>query len=163
MIVYLVEATDCEEEESFISEIFSNKEEAEKYAAFKNQYKTPWYTYYEYIVKEKEVLEKADLALDEDRLCVEIDGYIHFSDDEEDEIEYNILLREDWCSTNYRALRNCISFNIFIDLTKEEYDNFDRSKYDDMIKELKEKILKMHEQGIDEPGIADLLSGKALT
>ena len=80
MKVYIVVASDCEG--SYIEEVFSSIEEAEKYANFKNKYKTP-NTFDTFHVIEKELLEKVYLDKNEDDLCVKISGYIDLSEYED--------------------------------------------------------------------------------
>ena len=68
------------------------------------------------------------------------------------------MLKEDWCITTYNGFDDFISANIYIKLTKEEYDNFDPKKHEYIYKELKCKIIELHNQGMTGEEIADILN-----
>lgn len=162
MKVYLVIATD-HEEEHYVDKIFNNQEEAKKYAAFKNKYQKFKFAYHEYFVEEREVLDQANLNLNEDDLYLLIECYLYFFNDKEDEVEYKLTLKEDQCVAEYSGFKDFITGDIYIKLTKEEYDNFDQVNYEYIVKVLKEKIMKLHEQGMDGKEIADQLNKEVLS
>ena len=156
MIVYIVVASDCEG--SYIEEVFSSIEKAEEYAKFKNKYKTSWSTFYSFHVIEKELLEKANLDINEDDLCVKISGYIDLSGyEDENKIEYELMVKEDWCVTTFKVYETFIFVNMYIKLSKDEFDNFESSKYEYIFKELKAKVKNMYKQGLTSEEIVEKL------
>ena len=156
MKVYIVVASDCEG--SYIEEVFSSIEKAEEYANFKNKYKTPRNTFDTFHVIEKELLEKANLDINEDDLCVKISGYIDLSGyEDENKIEYELVVKEDWCVTTFGDCDTCISVDMYIKLSKDEFDNFEQSKYEYIFKELKDKVKNMHKQGLTSEEIVEKL------
>ena len=156
MKVYIVVASDYEG--SRIEEVFSSTEKAEEYAKFKNKYKTPWNTYDTFHVIEKELLEKVNLDINEDDLCVKISGYIDLSEcEDENEIEYELMVKEDWCVTTFEDYDTYISVDVYIKLSKYEFDNFEQSKYEYIFKELEIKVKNMHKQGLTSEEIVEKL------
>ena len=156
MKVYIVVASDCEG--SYIEEVFSSIEKAEEYANFKNKYKTPRNTFYTFHVIEKELLEKANLDINEDDLCVKISGYIDLSGyEDENKIEYELMVKEDWCVTTFKVYETFIFVNMYIKLSKDEFDDFEQSKYEYIFKELEAKVKNMYKQGLTSEEIVEKL------
>lgn len=158
MKIYIVVASDYEG--SCIDKPFTDKLEAEKYAEMKNKYKSPWHNHTTFGVIEEELLKKCDFKLNEDDLCVKIKGYIHLSEDTEEDIEYTLMVKEDWCHTRYTALDDFIAADIYFKLTKEQYDNFEPSKYAYVFNDLKARIMEMHKQGMSVEMITDTLTAE---
>ena len=156
MKVYIVVASDCEG--SYIEEVFSSIEKAEEYAKFKNKYKTPYNTFDTFHVIEKELLEKANLDINEDDLCVKISGYIDLSGyEDENKIEYELVVKEDWCVTTFEDCETFVFVDMYIKLSKDEFDNFEQSKYEYIFKELTAKVKNMYRQGLTSEEIVEKL------
>lgn len=156
MKVYIVVASDYEG--SRIEEVFSSIEKAEEYAKFKNKYKTPWNTFDTFHVIEKELLEKVNLDINEDALCVKISGHIDLSEcEDENKIEYELVVKEDWCVTTFEDYETFISVDMCIKLSKNEFDNFEQSKYEYIFKELKDKVKNMYKQDLTSEEIVERL------
>lgn len=160
--VYLVVASDYEG--SYTYKAFNNKNEADKCAEFKNKYKTTWEQYEDFIVREIDLLSKCNEEIKEEDLCVRINFYagLHKNDIVVlDEVEYHQCIKEDWCKNDFNNLSTCISVTLYVSLTKEEYDNFDKTiKCEKLVTEIQNYVFQLIDNNIDEEEITNLLFEK---
>ena len=67
------------------------------------------------------------------------------------------MVKEDWRVTTFEDCETFVFVDMYIKLSKDEFDNFEQSKYEYIFKELKDKVKNMHKQGLTSKEIVEKL------
>lgn len=70
------------------------------------------------------------------------------------------MVKEDWCKTRFTGFDDFISFDLYVKLQKEEFDNFDKEKYKRLFIEMQEYATDISYNTKDVEEISEMLECK---